>query len=105
IRNALCLKAMRGAPSAQPEISMSRVRELVLACVVASSCFAGALEAAQQNSGAIGQIVPSGGVIALTGEPGAIVSSIRGHPGDMVTSGDLLMTLQGDALKAEQDLA
>jgi hypothetical protein len=51
---------------------MSRVRELVLACVVAASCVAGTPEAApQQNSGAIGQIVPSGGVIALTGELGA----------------------------------
>jgi HlyD family secretion protein len=60
---------------------------------------------AAQNSGAIGQIVPRGGVIALSGEPGAIISSVWVKLGDPVKAGDLLMTLRGDAQKAEQDLA
>ncbi|MSP94977.1 MAG: HlyD family efflux transporter periplasmic adaptor subunit [Alphaproteobacteria bacterium] len=60
---------------------------------------------AQQNAGAIGQIVPAGGIVALNGPVGAIVSSVRVKPGDNVKAGDLLMTLQGDILKAEQDLA
>jgi HlyD family secretion protein len=84
---------------------MSRALQFVLACVVGALFFGAAQTRAQQNSGAIGQIVPSGGVIALSGEPGAIVSSVRVHPGDAVKAGDLLMTLQGDTLKAELDLA
>lgn len=60
---------------------------------------------AAENSGAVGQIVPAGGVIFLTGTPGAYVDEVRVAPGDNVQVGAVLMTLQGEALNAEHDLA
>jgi HlyD family secretion protein len=108
----LAFGCVRGAGA---ENGMSRVRDFIVACIIGVTLLSAPdaraqqnsaqQNSAQQNSGAIGQIVPRGGVIALTGEPGAIVSSIHVRTGDAVKAGDLLMTLQGDILKAEQDLA
>ena len=88
------------------EYPKTMARALVAACIITAFLPHAALAAAAQpNSGAIGQIVPSGGIIALTGAPGAIVSAVRVRPGDAVKAGDLLLTLQSDNLAAEQDLA
>ena len=61
--------------------------------------------AAPQNSGAIGQIVPAGGIIFLNGPPGAIVREIKVRAGQDVISGTVLMILDGEAIKAELELA
>ena len=84
---------------------MGKTGNLFLACLVGACSLAAPALLAQQNAGAIGQIVPSGGIVALTGDPGAVVTSVTVRPGDPVKAGDLLMTLESTALKAEQDLA
>lgn len=84
--------------------SRNTLRALVAAAIL-TPFWAPLPAMAQQNAGAIGQIVPAGGIVALGGPPGAIVSLVRVKPGDAVKAGDLLMTLQGDILKAEQELA
>jgi multidrug resistance efflux pump len=85
-------------------ISPHKVLGALLAAAFLQLCPAEAAAPAQ-NAGAIGQIVPAGGIVALNGPVGAVVSSVQVKPGDSVKAGDLLMTLQGDTLKAEQDLA
>ena len=75
-----------------------------LSIAVAAGLAAGPARAAQ-DSGAIGQIVPRGGVIALVGAPGAVVGEVRVRPGDNVRAGAVLMTLAGEAVSAERELA
>jgi HlyD family secretion protein len=65
----------------------------------------GGARAADANSGAIGQIVPAGGLISLAGPPGAFVAEVKVAPGDEVIAGTVLITLTGDALIAEHQLA
>jgi multidrug resistance efflux pump len=60
---------------------------------------------AAENSGAIGQITPAGGVVSLVGMPGATVAAVRVEPGERVAQGAVLLTLAGDALAAEEALA
>ena len=61
---------------------MSGVRDVLLAGVAAAALLGTPELRAAQNSGAIGQIVPRGGVMALCGLPGATVSSVQVKPGD-----------------------
>ena len=80
----------------------------ILAATIAISAiiaFLGNELHAAENLGAIGQIVPAGGVISLTGTPGGFVDEVRVAPGDNVQAGAILMTLRSDALTAEHDLA
>ena len=84
---------------------MGGARSLFLAWLLGAFSLAAPALGAQQNSGAIGQIMPRGGIVTLTGNPGAVVTSVRVRPGDAVKAGDLLMTLGSDALYAERDLA
>ena len=49
--------------------------------------------------------MPSGGIVAVMGAPGSVVTAVRVRPGDPVKSGDLLMTIFSDSIKADQDLA
>jgi HlyD family secretion protein len=67
----------------------------------------GALSAARaaESSGAIGQIVPAGGLISLTGTPGAFVDEVRVAVGDSVSAGAVLMTLAGESVTAEHEIA
>jgi HlyD family secretion protein len=80
-------------------------RASAVAGMVLLLAFGGAAKAVEQNSGAIGQIVPSGGVVTVGGEPGAVVAAIRVKPGDTVKAGDVLMTLESEALKSDRDQA
>src|ERR1700749_4643021 len=57
------------------------------------SCSGGAESESQKGIGATGTIEPRGGVVSLTGMPGAIITSIRATVGQPVKRGDLLMTL------------
>ncbi|MEY4878630.1 MAG: hypothetical protein RJB62_98 [Pseudomonadota bacterium] len=61
--------------------------------------------AAAENSGAIGTIVPAGGLISLGGPVGAFVDEVKVAPGDVVTAGTVLMTLKGEGVTAERDVA
>ncbi len=60
---------------------------------------------AAENSGAIGQIVPAGGIISLTGSPGGFVEEVHVAAGDSVIAGAILMTVQSEALNAEHEHA
>jgi HlyD family secretion protein len=60
---------------------------------------------AAESSGAIGQIVPAGGLISLTGTPGAFVDEVRVAVGDSVRAGAVLMTLTGETVTAEHEIA
>jgi multidrug resistance efflux pump len=61
--------------------------------------------AADANAGAVGQIEPAGGVVAVSGPPGAVVRTVRVRQGDAVKAGDLLMVLDGGTQAGERDLA
>jgi HlyD family secretion protein len=104
---------IRGLPTIQMEtrahmkFSNVRPRQILVAVFVALACLLGpqsGLEAAE-NSGAIGQIVPAGGVISLTGSPGGFVEEVHVAAGDAVLAGAILMTVQSEALTAEHELA
>ena len=80
-------------------------RASAVAGMVLVLAFSGPAKAVEQNSGAIGQIVPSGGVVTVGGEPGAVVSAIRVKPGDAVKAGDILMILESESLKSDREQA
>jgi HlyD family secretion protein len=67
----------------------------------------GALSSARaaESAGAIGQIVPAGGLISLIGTPGAFVDEVRVAVGDSVRAGAVLMTLTGETVTAEHEIA
>jgi len=50
-----------------------------------------------QNAGAIGQIVPFGGIVAVIGPAGSVVTNVRVHPGDTVKAGGLLLTVWSES--------
>jgi HlyD family secretion protein len=56
---------------------------------------------AANDTGAIGQIVPGGGILDLGASNGAIITSVRVDMGDLVKAGQLLMTVEDDSLKAD----
>jgi multidrug resistance efflux pump len=76
-------------------------------------CWAGALVlglswgavAAPQSTGAVGQIVPAGGIVAVTGAPGSVVTKIFVHPGQAVKAGTVLMTTQAQTPESDPALA
>jgi len=76
-----------------------------LLSALALAQISGAARAADANSGAIGQIVPAGGLISLMGAPGSYVAEVKVAPGDEVMAGAVLLTLTGEALTAEHQLA
>lgn len=89
------------------KLTAKRLFIVPVALIFAGGFFAGTVGAAgaAENSGAIGHIVPAGGVISLAGTPGAFVDEVRVAAGDSVSAGDVLMTLGGEAVTAEHELA
>ena len=55
--------------------------------------------------GGTGRIDPRGGVVMLNGAQGATIKSIHVHVGDFVKRGDLLVTLDDDSTRAQQEIA
>jgi len=81
-------------------------RNLYALLVAALLCaWTGSVAVAAESSGAIGQIVPAGGVVSLAGTPGAYVDEVRVAAGDQVRAGAVLMTLAGETVTAERELA
>lgn len=82
-------------------------RMLVVAflCAVALGAAESAGLAAESNAGAVGQIEPAGGVVAVGGPAGTVVKTVRVRQGDAVKAGDLLMVLDGGPQAGERDLA
>ncbi len=84
-------------------------RALICALILGMAAHSGAMAApapaAKEDSGAIGQIVPAGGIVFLTGMPGAVVREIKVRAGQQVPAGTVLMVLQGEAITAELELA
>lgn len=114
---ACCFALWRAPTHTLPTIQMetrlhmkfSKVcsRQILVASFVILVSFLGPqsrLEAAE-NSGAIGQIVPAGGVISLTGSLGGFVEEVHVAAGDDVLAGAVLMTVRSEALSAEHELA
>lgn len=54
------------------------------------------------STGAVGQIVPAGGIIDLNASPNAIITSIRAAIGDRVKAGQLLATVRDDTANHEE---
>ncbi len=75
-----------------------------LALILASALSWGAL-AAPQTTGAVGQIVPAGGIVAITGAPGSVVTKIFVRPGQQVKAGTLLMTTMAQTPDSDPALA
>lgn len=50
-----------------------------------------AAQAAPQGTGAVGQIVPAGGIVGVSGAPDSQVTEILVHPGQVVKAGTLLV--------------
>ena len=64
-------------------------------------CVAGpAFAADANNTGAVGQIAPAGGIIDLGGSGSAVITSVRVEVGDAVKAGQLLATVEDDSLQA-----
>jgi HlyD family secretion protein len=77
---------------------------LILSVALGCSLAAAAALAAD-NIGAIGQIVPAGGVINVNGLAGGMVREVRVHAGDAVKAGDLLLVVDSSDPKADRALA
>lgn len=60
---------------------------------------------AAQNIGAIGQIVPAGGVINVNGILGGLVREVRVHLGDVVKPGDVLLVVDSEDPSSDRSLA
>lgn len=58
--------------------------------------------AAPNNTGAVGQITPAGGIIDLSASGGAIITSIQAEVGDHVKAGQLLATVRDDTANHEE---
>jgi multidrug efflux pump subunit AcrA (membrane-fusion protein) len=71
-----------------------------LALAFALGAAAPAQAADANNTGAVGQIAPAGGIIDLGGSGAAIITSINVEIGDAVKAGQLLATVQDDSLQA-----
>jgi HlyD family secretion protein len=78
---------------------------VAIGCALAMFVAGSAPLAAEDNAGAVGQIEPAGGVVAVAGPPGTVVRTVRVRQGDMVKAGDLLMTLDGGSQTGDRDLA
>ncbi len=101
------MTANQAEKRAQMKVSSGRPCRILLATILFAAAFSvlrGELHAAE-NSGAIGQIVPAGGIISLTGTPGGFVDEVRVAPGDSVRAGAILLTVQSESLSAELELA
>ena len=61
--------------------------------------------AATDAVGGTGRIEPRGGVVSLPGAPGALIKSIAVHIGDFVRQGQLLVVLDDDSARAQQEIA
>jgi multidrug resistance efflux pump len=61
--------------------------------------------AAPQATGAVGQIVPAGGIIGVMGAPGSVVTRIFVHPGQDVKAGTLLMSTEARSPDSDAALA
>lgn len=82
------------------------MRHLAIGLVVVLVCaLHGGQGRAQGEIGAIGRIMPSGGMVNIGGPPGAIVRAVSVRPGDTVRRGDLLLTVEDEATRSELDLA
>jgi len=82
------------------------MRHVAIGLLLALACALHAGQArAQGEIGAIGRIVPGGGMVNIGGPPGTIVRAVNVRPGDTVRRGDLLLTLEDEATKSELDLA
>ena len=55
--------------------------------------------------GGTGHIEPRGGVVEVPGAPGAPIKSIAVHVGDFVRQGQLLVVLDDDSARAQQEIA
>ncbi len=76
-------------------------RPLVLALIYALLS-APALAADSNNTGAVGQITPAGGIIDLNASGNAIITSVRVEIGDQVKAGQLLATVRDDTANHEE---
>jgi HlyD family secretion protein len=73
------------------------------AFVLAGSLLAApAMAAGPDNTGAVGQITPAGGIIDLNASGAAIITSIRAEVGDHVKAGQLLATVRDDTANHEE---
>lgn len=61
--------------------------------------------AANDAVGGTGRIEPRGGMVSLSGAPGAQIKSIAVHVGDFVKQGQLLVVLDDDSARAQQEIA
>ncbi len=61
-----------------------------------------ALAAESNNTGAVGQITPAGGIIDLNASGNAIITSVRVEIGDQVKAGQLLATVRDDTANHEE---
>jgi multidrug resistance efflux pump len=68
-----------------------------LALILALGLAAPAIAADANNTGAVGQIAPAGGIIDLGGSPTAIITSVTVGVGDAVKAGQLLATVVDDS--------
>ena len=78
-------------------------------------CWAGALAlalswstpalAAPQTAGAVGRIVPAGGIVGVTGAPGSLVTKVFVQPGQEVKAGTLLMSTEAQTPDTDPALA
>ena len=91
---------------------MSRVKALVFGALAIGVC-AGLVRtgsalgdpASGSEIGGTGRIEPRGGVVMLSGPPGAIIRAINVHVGDSVKRGALLVTLDDSGARADQQVA
>jgi multidrug resistance efflux pump len=68
-----------------------------------AACLASpALAAGANNTGAVGQIEPAGGIIDLSASGGAVITSLRVEVGDAVKAGQLLATVRDDTANHEE---
>jgi multidrug resistance efflux pump len=65
----------------------------------------GSAHAAPQTTGAMGQIVPAGGIVGVTGAPGSMVTKVYVHPGQEVKAGTLLMSTEAQTPDTDPALA
>lgn len=82
---------------------------------IGHGCLAGALAmalswcapalAASQTTGAVGQIVPAGGIVGVIGAPGSVVTKVFVRPGQEVKAGTLLMTTEAQTPDTDPALA
>jgi HlyD family secretion protein len=79
---------------------MKRPISPFLALAFALGAAVPALAADANNTGAVGQIAPAGGIIDLGGSGAAIITSVNVEVGDAVKAGQLLATVQDDSLQA-----